>query len=70
MDDSLDVDWESLQRLQLRYDVNLVEPTNDFLSAAYGLKLAFKDLQEKISQEEKTVLADQELAKTLRAINE
>ena len=70
LDDDFTVDWEGLQRLQLRYDVNLVEPTTNFLISASNLRAAYKELAEKINVEEQSRLTEQELSRALQRINE
>ena len=70
MDDDFSVDWESLQRLQVRYDVNLIEPTTNFLMSASNLRAAYKELQQKIENDEYLVTSDQELSRALKTINE
>lgn len=45
------IDWGALQQLQLRYHVDVVGPTSDFLEASAKVRAAYKELQRQIASE-------------------
>ena len=70
IDDSHSIDWAALQQLQLRYHVDLVEPTNRFLVAADELKRAYTELHESIAREERNIAAIRALSEALYKLDE
>lgn len=63
------IDWKALKRLETRYDVELVGPTDTFLVAAENLKDAYKELQQKIAAEQQHTQEMQALERALKQIN-